>query len=122
MKASFFARLRFLSLRSLSMASVMRSNHCEIPALLASESRYNRQKSRHCAEQFLLLAQCALFRCRSFHQSIEEYKERRLQPLSTSSCCGQEPHPEERRLRRVSKDEAIAGASWFETAQGRLLT
>jgi hypothetical protein len=28
------------------------------------------------------------------------------------------PRPEERRLRRVSKDEA----SWFETAQGRLLT
>ena len=29
---------------------------------------------------------------------------------------------EERRLRRVSKDEATAGASWFETAQVRLLT
>jgi hypothetical protein len=29
------------------------------------------------------------------------------------------PHPEERRLRRVSKD---AAASWFETAQERLLT
>jgi hypothetical protein len=32
------------------------------------------------------------------------------------------PHPEERRLRRVSKDEATIGASWFETAQARLLT
>src|SRR5205823_11797939 len=32
------------------------------------------------------------------------------------------PHPEERRLRRVSKDEDPAGASWFETAQMRLLT
>src|SRR5258706_12389975 len=31
------------------------------------------------------------------------------------------PHPEERRLRRVSKDER-AGTSWFETAQVRLLT
>jgi hypothetical protein len=30
------------------------------------------------------------------------------------------PHPEERRLRRVSKDELVA--SWFETAQERLLT
>src|SRR6266481_1165519 len=30
------------------------------------------------------------------------------------------PHPEERRLRRVSKDEDVA--SWFETAQERLLT
>src|SRR5260370_16597276 len=30
------------------------------------------------------------------------------------------PHPEERRLRRVSKDECVA--SWFETAQQRLLT
>ena len=29
MKASFFARLRFLSLRSFSIASVIRSNHCE---------------------------------------------------------------------------------------------
>jgi len=28
------------------------------------------------------------------------------------------PHPQERRLRRVSKNEA----SWFETAQERLLT
>jgi hypothetical protein len=35
---------------------------------------------------------------------------------------GVTPHPEERRLRRVSKDEAAIGASWFETAQGRLLT
>jgi hypothetical protein len=25
------------------------------------------------------------------------------------------PHPEERQLRRVSKDEATVGASWFET-------
>jgi hypothetical protein len=25
------------------------------------------------------------------------------------------PHPEERRLGRVSKDEAAGGASWFET-------
>jgi len=33
-----------------------------------------------------------------------------------------EPHPEERRVRRVSKDERSALASWFETAQGRLLT
>src|SRR6266567_4073037 len=32
------------------------------------------------------------------------------------------PHPEERRLRRVSKDVATTGASWFETAQERLLT
>ena len=41
------------------------------------------------------------------------------------------PHPratakplslEERRLRRVSKDEGPSVASWFETAQGRLLT
>ena len=31
------------------------------------------------------------------------------------------PHPEERRLRRVSKDEARS-PSWFETAQGRLLS
>src|SRR5258705_7265572 len=30
------------------------------------------------------------------------------------------PHPEERRLRLVSKDERVA--SWFETAQVRLLT
>src|ERR1700732_2976873 len=30
------------------------------------------------------------------------------------------PHPEERRLRRVSKDGCVA--SWFETAQERLLT
>jgi hypothetical protein len=30
------------------------------------------------------------------------------------------PHPEERRLRRVSKD-GVPG-SWFETAQERLLT
>jgi hypothetical protein len=29
MKASFFARLHFFSLRSFSMASVTRSNHCE---------------------------------------------------------------------------------------------
>jgi hypothetical protein len=35
---------------------------------------------------------------------------------------GLSPHPEERRLRRVSKDEATVEASWFETAQGRLLT
>src|SRR6476469_8418338 len=27
------------------------------------------------------------------------------------------PHPEERRLRRVSKDQARVVASWFETAQ-----
>src|ERR1700716_1134002 len=32
------------------------------------------------------------------------------------------PHPEERRLRRVSKDEYCIVASWFETAQQRLLT
>jgi hypothetical protein len=32
-----------------------------------------------------------------------------------------ESHPEERRLRRVSKNEP-RGASWFETAQVRLLT
>jgi hypothetical protein len=31
-------------------------------------------------------------------------------------------HPEERRLRRVSKDDERIVASWFETAQGRLLT
>jgi hypothetical protein len=31
------------------------------------------------------------------------------------------PHPEERRVRRVSKDEEIIG-SWFETALARLLT
>jgi hypothetical protein len=31
------------------------------------------------------------------------------------------PHPEERRS-RVSKDEATARASWFETALTRLLT
>ncbi len=29
------------------------------------------------------------------------------------------PHPEERPLGRVSKDEAGSGASWFETAQER---
>src|SRR5882757_3646902 len=29
---------------------------------------------------------------------------------------------EERRLRRVSKDEGPSVATWFETAQGRLLT
>src|SRR3954447_15490055 len=33
-----------------------------------------------------------------------------------------DPHPEERHLRRVSKDESPFVASWFETAQGRLLT
>jgi hypothetical protein len=33
-----------------------------------------------------------------------------------------DPHPEERRLRRVSKDEGPIVASWFETAQERLLT
>jgi hypothetical protein len=33
-----------------------------------------------------------------------------------------DPHPEERRLRRVSKDEGPSVASWFETAQERLLT
>src|SRR5258707_774322 len=43
-----------------------------------------------------------------------------LEPLSISSSYSQEPLPEERRLRRVSKDEATAGASWFGTAQGRL--
>jgi hypothetical protein len=32
------------------------------------------------------------------------------------------PHPEEQRLRRVSKDEGPIVASWFETAQARLLT
>jgi len=32
------------------------------------------------------------------------------------------PHPEERRLRRVSKDEGPTAASWFETAEVRLLT
>src|SRR5258706_6223316 len=45
-----------------------------------------------------------------------------LEPLSISSSYSQEPHPEEPRLRRVSKDEATGGASWFETAQRRLLT
>src|SRR5258708_8309969 len=45
-----------------------------------------------------------------------------LEPLSISSSYSQEPRPEERRLRRVSTDEATAGASWFETTQGRLLT
>src|ERR1700732_2566332 len=34
----------------------------------------------------------------------------------------EDPHPEERRLRRVSKDEGPNVASWFETAQSRLLT
>jgi hypothetical protein len=34
---------------------------------------------------------------------------------------GLRPHPEERRLRRVSKDEGPTVASWFETAQVRLL-
>jgi hypothetical protein len=35
----------------------------------------------------------------------------------------EEPHPEERRLRRVSKDEAVL-PSWFETRanKGALLT
>jgi hypothetical protein len=33
-----------------------------------------------------------------------------------------EPHPEELHLRRVSKDAATGRASWFETAQERLLT
>jgi hypothetical protein len=32
------------------------------------------------------------------------------------------PHPEERRLRRASKDEERIVASWFETAQERPLT
>jgi hypothetical protein len=32
------------------------------------------------------------------------------------------PHPEERRLRRVSKDEKRIVVSGFETAQERLLT
>jgi hypothetical protein len=33
------------------------------------------------------------------------------------------PHPEERRLRRVSKDEVRMSASWFEThAKSALLT
>src|SRR6476469_5956589 len=32
------------------------------------------------------------------------------------------PHPEERPLGRVSKDEAKVGASWFETPLARLLT
>src|SRR5688500_8723215 len=31
----------------------------------------------------------------------------------------EDPHPEERRLRRVSKDEEASGLSWFETAQAR---
>jgi hypothetical protein len=31
------------------------------------------------------------------------------------------PHPEERALARVSKDQVFIGASWFETAQERLL-
>src|SRR5262249_29473088 len=34
-------------------------------------------------------------------------------PQSTSTT--KNPHPEERRLRRVSKDEAPSRASWFET-------
>src|SRR5439155_1087785 len=45
-----------------------------------------------------------------------------LRPLVEHPSCSPEPHPEERRLCRVSKDEATAGSSWFETAQGRLLT
>jgi len=32
------------------------------------------------------------------------------------------PHPEERALARVSKDETTTWVSWFETAQERLLT
>jgi hypothetical protein len=32
------------------------------------------------------------------------------------------PHPEERPFGRVSKDEGPSVASWFETAQERLLT
>jgi hypothetical protein len=34
----------------------------------------------------------------------------------------EDPHPEEWRLRRVSKDEEASGLSRFETAQRRLLT
>ena len=33
-----------------------------------------------------------------------------------------DPHPEERRQRRVSKDVATSQAAWFETALTRLLT
>jgi hypothetical protein len=33
-----------------------------------------------------------------------------------------DPHPEERRLRRVLKDVAAVGASWFETREDALLT
>jgi hypothetical protein len=33
-----------------------------------------------------------------------------------------DPHPEERRFGRVSKDAGPYVASWFETAQERLLT
>jgi hypothetical protein len=36
--------------------------------------------------------------------------------------CDHAPHPEERRFRRVSKDEATARATWFETALTRFLT
>src|SRR6266436_10202418 len=94
-----------------------------MPASPADESRCNRQRSRHCAEQFLFLAQCALFRCRSFRQSIEECKERRLQPLSISSFYAPEPHPEERAFARVSKDGPHRGLMVRDAAQGaRLLT
>src|SRR5882672_9507216 len=94
-----------------------------MPALPADESRCNRQGSRHYAEQFLFLAQCALFRRRSFRQSIEEYKERRLQPLSISSFYAPEPHPEERAFARVSKDGPQRGLVVRDAAQdARLLT
>ena len=47
-----------------------------------------------------------------------------LRPDASASDAGKpsvlQPHPEERRLRRVSKDGPRA--SWFETAQERLLT
>jgi hypothetical protein len=33
-----------------------------------------------------------------------------------------DPHPEERRVRRVSKDVATVGATWFETREDALLT
>jgi hypothetical protein len=42
--------------------------------------------------------------------------------ISIASSRNPDPHPEERRLRRVSKDVATAGAARYETAQGRLLT
>src|SRR5215211_6873831 len=42
--------------------------------------------------------------------------------VMTAFEANDDPHPQERRPRRVSKDEGPIVASWFETAQGRLLT